>query len=322
MKGWMKGMLIASAVCVGAGTAMCASAWAMGGRFSRFLHRRIGVVEEAIPAQPIYPQPQGAGAAESQESPEGQNSGKAQESTDEAAKSAAAESPDRTALFGGSVVAKLEIEAAGGKIEIITEDGAESIRVICENEAYECYQRVEGDTLEIKIERYTKKDRPFWENLDQLAQLEDQWEETAAQIIIPAGSHFRQADLEVSGGAMTVDYLYADSLDLKAAGGLLSVQEGIAGKLNGECMAGSLVYQGQVLQKMDAECEAGSIRYLLEGEEGDFNYELEAEVGSILIDGTEQGNMTDEAALRNGGAVKRADLECSAGKIEIDFYQP
>lgn len=46
MKGWVKGMLVASAICIGTGAIMCITAWAMGGRFSYYRHRGFGFVED------------------------------------------------------------------------------------------------------------------------------------------------------------------------------------------------------------------------------------------------------------------------------------
>ncbi len=309
MKGWVKGMLIASAVCIGTGTAMCAGAWAMGGRFSQFRHRRIQETEgEARTQEEVYEQ---SGSTEITEDRAVAERGIETEKTE------AEQSVFRTATYDGADIRKMEIWLTGGKAEVITEDTAESIRVVCDSEIYRCYQEIDGDTLEIEIEGIKKnKDRFLWENFD----LESENVKTV-QIIIPAGSYFEEAELEVCGGVMTADRLCADSLDMEVEGGVLKVLGGSAGELNGECQAGNLVYEGQVSREADAECEAGFVQYLLEGREEDFTYEIDSALGSILISGTEQGTVRDETVIRNSGAVKYSKLECMAGKIQVDFYQ-
>lgn len=317
MKGWMKGMLIASAVCIGAGTAMCVSAWAMGGRFSQFGHRRIGIVEEETGwAEEVTDElPGGGEVTEGGNSVEGARFGAAQVTGDEnqaeAARPGTAQVSEGRAVFNGMSIEELKIQVSGANVEVVRDDTAEDIQIICDNERYQCHQKVDKNTLKLEIERRGKIDRYVLDDID----------ETGVEIVIPAGSHFREVDLEVSGGVLTVDWVDADSLDMEASGGSLEVLGGTVGNLSSECMAGSVSYEGQVLWEADAECDAGLIRYLLEGSEEDFSYEIDASVGSVVIGGSEVGSVRDDTVIRNPGAAKRSDLECTAGKIEMDFYQ-
>ena len=101
MKGWVKGMLIASAVCIGTGTAMCAGAWAMGGRFSQFRHRRIQETEgEARTQEEVYEQ---SGSTEITEDRAVAERGIETEKTE------AEQSVFRTATYDGADIRKMEI---------------------------------------------------------------------------------------------------------------------------------------------------------------------------------------------------------------------
>ena len=133
---------------------------------------------------------------------------------------------------------------------------------------------------------------------------------------------FDEVELEIAGGVLTADWINANKLSLEVQGGKLEVLSGGVGDLSGECQAGELIYEGQAWWKVDGECQAGAIRYFIEGREEDFNYEIDTAVGRIAIGGTEIKDLIKETVINNPGATKRAELDCEAGAIDMDFYQP
>lgn len=334
MKGWIKGMLIVSAACVATGTVLGVCGWAMGGRLSYYVTRCLPgapywMVEEAREDNIVRPPEEiQAETGKAKETPMSRE--EAAESQKMGAEETEAPEPESQimgqaerigevvpggsqALFDGRNIRELDIIVEGARAIVTADESADTIEIICYDEDYRCFWETDEDGLEIQIRRRHNKNWSLLENIDM-------WEEAVAEIIIPAGALFDEADLEVIGGVLTVDQIFAGKLDLEIQGGKLEVLAGQTGELSGDCQAGELTYEGQVRWELDADCQAGSIRYLLEGKEEDFNYEIDVSMGKICIDGSERGRQNSETVLNNPGAVKTADLECEVGTIEIDFY--
>jgi len=321
MKGWVKGMLIGAAACVGAGSMVCAGAWAMGGRFSHYRHRSYGLTEqwtegedmdtweEDLEEPAVYEEDQdirqGSGDREAWEG--GKTGG-----------GIAKEDDGREARSGGTIVRELEIEVMGGWVEVAADDSVDQIVVTSSNENYACRQELKEDKLEVSI----GLNSGLWQ--DWLSGRDDGDfgdEDLAARILIPGGAVFREVGLTVKGGGLHMDQVTAQKLELDLGAGILEVSAGNVQELEGQCKAGELVYQGQVGQEMEAECATGSIQYQIDGSPEDFWYEVESAAGSVVVDGEEKGglNWKKENTVDNPGAVKKAKLECKAGAVNVEF---
>lgn len=326
MKSWIKGMLIVSAICVITGAVLGGAAWAMGGRFSYFRERSYGLVaqeeagedtaEVSVPEErPPQPERPEEVMASQPQITEAETRRSVSEPQPQPEIGSAESVPSRKAEFEGMTVSELDIIVEGAKVELIEDESADRIQIICDDENYRCYQETDKDTLEIHVRMRRNKD---WSPFDTM----DQWERTAAQIIIPANVLFDQVELEVAGGVLSADRINAGRLSMEIQGGKVEVLSGSVGELSGDCQAGELTYEGQIRREMDADCQAGAVRYLIEGREEDFNYEIDAAVGRVSIGGTEISSLKKESVLNNPGAAKRAEVECEAGAVEINFYQP
>ena len=320
MKGWIKGMLIVSAICVITGAVLGGAAWAMGGRLSYFYERkqvhgtRDNTVEVPV-SEKKEPETRRT------ESENGLRAGTGENQTPETAAetlyqqesgTAEAVSGSGKAEYEGRLISELEINVEGAKVELTADPSSDKIQVFCDDENYRCIQETDEDTLKLHIRMRKNIDQSLFET----------WEETAAQIIIPADVLFDEVELEIAGGVLTADWINANKLSLEVQGGKLEVLSGSVGDLSGECQAGELIYEGQAWWKVDGECQAGAIRYFIEGREEDFNYEIDTAVGRIAIGGTEIKDLIKETVINNPGATKRAELDCEAGAIDMDFYQP
>ncbi len=309
MKRWMKGMLAAAVVCMAAGTAVCGVAWAMGGRFSHYRHKRYGIT------------------AEDRREPESEREEVLQKenriSPDDPGRRVYAESEpfqetEKTyggwLMIEGNPIKELEITVGGLYAEVIFDEGAEEITVDLSNDDYRYDQEVDDDTLKINVRK--RKD-----TFDALSDF-DQSGDIGAVIRIPAGCVFQDVELEVNGGMLLVGGITADTLDLELKAGGLEVVNSNVGELNGDCKAGELFYEGTVQRQIEADCSAGTIEYALTGSETDFNYELEKEMGSIVINGTERGQFDKKEVVNHPGAGKKAELECKVGAVSINFSEP
>lgn len=330
MKGWVKGMIIGAVACIGTGTVLCMGAWAMGGRFAYFRNRGYGLAKfederEALEemARADREREEAAYEAEAVIEEEGAPDRSVGAGQDGALGTKAAVSGGQ-AKSGATVVRQLEIEVAGGLVEIVADPSTDQIVVTSSDEDYRCRQELDEDKLEIYVGLNTGMD--FWDAdswidgslwKDWVEDLDE--EKPAAQIRIPAGADFRQVDLAVKAGEISMSQVTAEKLDLEVKAGYLEVSGGAVQELDGECKAGELIYEGQVGREMEAECNAGSIQYRIEGSQEDFWYQVEAAAGSILIDGQEKGVLNRESVIENPGAAKKAKLECTTGAIDVSF---
>ena len=313
MKRWMKGMLAAAVVCMAAGTAVCGVAWAMGGRFSHYRARNYGITVKADdrikadednmegPGKPVWQT-----EAYGEEVREHHEIGSEGETMRQAEKS-----------FGGRLsvngheIMELDIEVAGVYVEVVPDDMADTIIITGDEELYRYDQEIDDDTFKISVRRRKNVNKSFPDL--------DDFEMPGVEIRIPSGCEFKDVELEVEGGALLVHEITAGILEMDLSAGLLEVASGRAWEVNGDCKAGELIYRGAVEGQIEAECSTGVITYELDGKEEDFSYELEKEMGSIVISGIERGRNNKDTVIDNPGAAKRADLECKVGEINVSF---
>jgi len=209
----------------------------------------------------------------------------------------------------GKAIQNLEIEVTAGKVELIADDSVEEIEVFLNNANYQFHQNTEKD----KIELYIGLKDNFWDTDFEF------FEYHAAQIRIPTEFEFQKVKLELKAGLLDVEGIIAKEMEIELKAGQMTVTNANIEQLNSECAAGELIYQGDIEEKLDVECKTGRAEYLLSGKEKDFNYELEVLGGRIVIDGEIMEKLSQEATINNPEAMKKAELECKAGEICIEF---
>lgn len=206
-------------------------------------------------------------------------------------------------------IRELEADVAGMVIFEESDELAEGqLRVIKGNDGEDYEYRQEGDTLKIG---YPKKRRRGNMNIRNTVTLQ-----------VPVNSCLKEIDIEVSAGEFLATAMQADEISLQVKAGRIEVGQGKAGILELESDAGQIVCQADVSRKVSAESDLGDILLSLKGEKEDFDYELECSAGIIALGGSEpeeyQGlHHTSEI---DNGAGKKAELECSAGSISVDYY--
>lgn len=191
---------------------------------------------------------------------------------------------------------------------------------------FQCYQ--EGDTLYVKSTLKAGK-----LNLDG-----NEVSKHRITLYVPAGYRFDDVDisfgagtleigqiasqdmsLEVGAGQILVDGLSADSCEIEVGMGEIVLSDMQVGELDAECGMGSLEISGSVLGDLDVSCGMGSVEMDLEGSRQDFNYEVEAAMGSVSIDGDDFSGLAQDRSVNNG-AARTMSIECSMGSIEVEFH--
>ncbi len=218
------------------------------------------------------------------------------------------EALDINAVISASGCSKIEVSVEAAGVEIVEGKRDGSLYVAEAGKYIEWEQKVDDDTLELTIRRKRGIKNISWE--DGRAQ---------AILVIPTGETFREIEINVGAGYVAADTVTTGKLDLEAGAGSIIINFGNVQELSIECAAGSVEYRGTVGRELEAECQAGNIEAYLSGDKDEFNYELEVSMGNIEIDGETYGSLNTKKHLTNEGAVKKAELECEVGNIEILF---
>lgn len=81
---------------------------------------------------------------------------------------------------------------------------------------------------------------------------------------------------------------------------------------------GSFDYTGSIRGSIAAECSMGSIDFLLDGDQMDYNYDIDCAMGSIEVDHREYAGIAAEKHIDNDAAWN-CSLECAMGGITLRF---
>lgn len=214
-------------------------------------------------------------------------------------------------------IRELEIKSAVGTIELVEEqrDDPQDLSIRVERlkpdgssrQDYEIRQERE----ELKI--YSKGNQRHW-------LLED----TESLIIyIPEGYRFGKVEVELNAGGFYAyaEAMYADELELHLQAGEIVIDGGEVGSLDVECAAGKVECSALVTRHADVECQAGSVEIWMAGTKEQYNYELECQMGTIILAGEEEERYTglSQKTRLDHRASNQVELECAAGEIIVNF---
>lgn len=180
-----------------------------------------------------------------------------------------------------------------------------------------------GDDLYVKVLNastldYSEKENCFTLYVPKDAQLEDVIIELGAGEMKLDGLRADEMKIEIGAGQIEADDLVANDMKISIGAGDLNLQSAKLGKAKIEVGAGNCTIQGTVSEELKAECAMGNITLKLEGEEEDFDYELECVSGNLKVDGTEYSGLSNSKEVDND-ASKKMDLQCVMGNIEVEF---
>ncbi len=160
-------------------------------------------------------------------------------------------------------------------------------------------------------------------------------------LYVPKGAEFEFVKLELGAGKGTIKGLTAEEMTVEVGAGELICRDLTLDKLRMEigagkadcsnCTvqdvrfeagAGKLSYDGNISGDLDVSCALGEIEISIDGKYQDYDYDIEAALGSVTIDQQSEGRITfsgiSEKRVDNG-AGKKMDLECAMGNIDISF---
>lgn len=88
-----------------------------------------------------------------------------------------------------------------------------------------------------------------------------------------------------------------------------------------EIGAGDAEIEGLIANKINIEVGAGRLYMKPEGAQDNYNYEVECGIGEIKIGKDSYSGLGTAQKIINPGANRWLDVECGAGKIQIDFNE-
>ena len=202
---------------------------------------------------------------------------------------------------------------------------------LSDDEAY--YVAYEGDG---KSQAYAE-DNDLYVKVLNASNLDFSKKENCFTLYVPADALFSDVDVNLGAGEMHLDGLQADEMkielgagqimadDMAAANikisvgaGNVELQEATLGTVKIEVGAGNCLIEGEIFEDIKAECAMGNISLKLEGDEEDFDYELDCVTGNLKIGDTKYSGLSASKEIDNNAAQKM-DLQCAMGNIEVDF---
>lgn len=207
----------------------------------------------------------------------------------------------------GADFTRLEIQTEGAQLEIAEGSGDSLLYVTDATEYVEWSQKADGDTLELTFRR--KKG---------FGVLPSE-EKAYACLTIPKDHRFQTIELETSAGYINAGALTTGELKIDSKAGAVDMDSAHVQKLEIDCKAGAVTFMGTVESNLEADCNVGSVELFLEGEMSDFNYEIDANTGSVDIGDQSYSGLKKEKKLLHDGAAKTAELDCSVGSIRVEF---
>ncbi len=127
-----------------------------------------------------------------------------------------------------------------------------------------------------------------------------------------------KVDLEIGAGQLEADSVETEKLAMEIGAGEVIIKNINVEELEAEIGMGNLEAEGSIGRKADLECGMGNIEMVLQGQESDFNYQIDAAMGNVDIGANSYSGLASERRVNNG-AAKDLQVECSMGNISITF---
>ncbi len=188
---------------------------------------------------------------------------------------------DSSLVFDPREVDKIQIDFDCGGVRLVSRDVTE-IQVYTNEEIRNFSARQEDEKLILQHEGRKEEDAKML-------------------ILIPQDMELAELDAQVRSGMLTAQNMNVEYLNLDVG-------------------AGFTEFYGSVGKDCSAKTSAGAIELHVEGQEEDFNYSVQSDIGQISINGSEFGGLGFHQTLDHEGAVKKMNLECSVGSIDVTVY--
>ena len=124
--------------------------------------------------------------------------------------------------------------------------------------------------------------------------------------------------MAIGAGELTIDGVNCDNLSAEVGAGTATIKNGLTEDANFDIGMGELIYKGYVNEDLDAVVGMGNITLQIWDTQDKHNYDLECNMGSILLGAKEYGGLAYETEIDND-ADSDYTLECGMGNITVTF---
>lgn len=147
----------------------------------------------------------------------------------------------------------------------------------------------------------------------------DEVELTCGAAMVELGNmNAQELEIETGAGEVRIDNADVKKFSVNVGAGRVEANGMNAQEVDLEVGMGDCVYYGKVSGDLEAECNMGNMEIMLQGEEEDYNYEIECSAGNISLNGKSITGLAAEKKIYNG-ALTNIELSCSMGNITVDF---
>lgn len=137
-------------------------------------------------------------------------------------------------------------------------------------------------------------------------------------IYIPVGV-LKEIEIEVTNGTILAEKIVADNVTIEIDNASVQIDELVVeDKAELQINAGQMIIGYYSGTKLETECGMGSIMVVCEGNQNDYNYDLECGMGQIQINEDNYSGIGKDLKLHNE-SHKSIKAECGMGEIILEF---
>lgn len=137
-------------------------------------------------------------------------------------------------------------------------------------------------------------------------------------IYIPEGYKLEEVEMNLSAGSIYIEDIHTEDLDIDVDAGEVQVESFLTNDLTMNCDMGLIEALGKTLGDADLESGVGEINFTAIGNETDYNYDLNCDIGSIVCGEREFTEIGSEYQIENQ-SDKTMSIECGIGKVNVQF---
>lgn len=138
------------------------------------------------------------------------------------------------------------------------------------------------------------------------------------ELYIPIGV-LEEIEIEAAAGIVTADKIVVDSVTMEIDAASVQIGElQVTREAQLHVEAGEIVVGYYDGPRLDVDCALGSVTVVCEGNEFDYNYEMECGMGQIVY-GKESYSLIGEKIRHNDERSKNIEAECEMGEIIFEF---
>ena len=138
------------------------------------------------------------------------------------------------------------------------------------------------------------------------------------EIYIPVGV-LKEIEIEVVNGTILAEKMVADNVTIEIDNASAQIDELVVeDKAEIQINAGQMIIGYYSGAKLETECGMGSIMVVCEGNQNDYNYDLECGMGQIQINEDNYSGIGKDLKLHNE-SNKSIKAECGMGEIILEF---